>query len=80
MFDFAGQQEYYLTHHVFLTDRALYLVAFDLAKYSPASFRRQVLFWVCAVQFRVPGAKVILVGTHADMLTPAESQARASQV
>lgn len=68
VFDFAGQQEYYLTHHVFLTSRALYIIAFNLAKYTAQTARRHIGLWLSNIQNRSPGAKVILVGTHADML------------
>lgn len=71
MYDFAGQQEYYATHHIFLTERALYLLAFDLSKYSTATFHDQVLFWLETIQDRVPDAKLLICGTHADMLPPA---------
>lgn len=30
--DFAGQEEYYLTHHVFITPRALVILTFDIAR------------------------------------------------
>ena len=30
-----GQQEYYITHHIFLSNRSLYVLAFDIAKYRP---------------------------------------------
>lgn len=30
--DFAGQEEYYLTHHVFITQRALVILTIDLAR------------------------------------------------
>ena len=78
--DFAGQQEYYASHHVFLSERALYIIAFDLSKYSKASYMRQIDFWWSAIQDRVPGAeaktRVMVVGTHADMLDPATAQRR----
>ena len=67
-YDFAGQQEYYVTHHIFLTDRALYVLAFDLFKFGPATYARQIDFWLTSIQNRVPRSKVILVGTHADMV------------
>ena len=70
-YDFAGQQEYYVTHHIFLTDRALYVLAFDLSKFSPATYDRQIDFWLTSIQNRVPQSKVILVGTHADMIDDA---------
>ena len=33
-YDFAGQEEYYITHHLFLGNRALYIIAFDLSNYE----------------------------------------------
>ena len=56
------------SQHIFLTQRALYVLAFDLTKYSAATFQDQVLFWANAIQERVPGSKVVVVGTHADEL------------
>lgn len=32
LWDFAGQEEYYLTHHVFITPRALVILTVDLAR------------------------------------------------
>ncbi|XP_071392694.1 malignant fibrous histiocytoma-amplified sequence 1 homolog [Centroberyx affinis] len=67
--DFAGQEEYYLTHHVFITPRALVIIAIDLASYStvdPQSFKDQLWFWINNVQLRVPDSVVLLVGTHCD--------------
>ncbi|KAM6980609.1 malignant fibrous histiocytoma-amplified sequence 1 [Aplochiton taeniatus] len=67
--DFAGQEEYYLTHHVFITPRALVILAVDLANYSiqdPQSYDEKVGFWVNNIQLRVPNSVVLLVGTHCD--------------
>lgn len=74
LYDFAGQQEYYITHHIFLTERALYVLAFDLSKYSSATFHDQINFWMTSIQERVPGSKVMLVGTHADKLEPSQAK------
>eukprot|EP00040_Diaphanoeca_grandis_P035864 m.226578 g.226578 ORF g.226578 m.226578 type:complete len:1867 (+) comp33495_c0_seq1:230-5830(+) len=69
MYDFAGQEEYYITHHIFLTERALYVLVFDLYKYDPRkTHEKQVLYWAQAIQHRVPGAKLLIVGTHADRI------------
>ena len=59
---------FFPSQHIFLTERALYILAFDLTKYSAATFGDQVLFWANAIQERVPGSKVVVVGTHADEL------------
>ncbi|KAI3377380.1 hypothetical protein L3Q82_008570, partial [Scortum barcoo] len=67
--DFAGQEEYYLTHHVFITPRALVILTVDLASYSiadPRSFKDQLWFWINNIQLRVPDSVVLLVGTHCD--------------
>ena len=80
LFDFAGQQEYYITHHIFLTERALYVLAFDLSKYTDATYCRQIEFWMNSIQDRVPGAKVIFVGTHADCLAAGEDVARCDRI
>ncbi|KAM7424583.1 hypothetical protein PAMA_000774 [Pampus argenteus] len=67
--DFAGQEEYYLTHHVFITPRALVILTIDLASYSigdPDSFKDQLWFWINNIQLRVPDSVVLLVGTHCD--------------
>ncbi|XP_070817242.1 malignant fibrous histiocytoma-amplified sequence 1 homolog [Chaetodon trifascialis] len=67
--DFAGQEEYYLTHHVFITPRALVILTIDLSSYSivdPHSFKDQLFFWINNIQLRVPDSVVLLVGTHCD--------------
>jgi hypothetical protein len=74
--DFAGQEEYYLTHKLFLTSGALYVVAFDASKYSPRNFHRTVLFWVLGIQNAAPGTVLVIAATHADLLTKEELQRR----
>ncbi|XP_056232533.1 malignant fibrous histiocytoma-amplified sequence 1 homolog [Seriola aureovittata] len=67
--DFAGQEEYYLTHHVFITSRALVILTVDLSSYSienPQSFKDKLWFWINNIQLRVPDSVVLLVGTHCD--------------
>ncbi|XP_071345529.1 malignant fibrous histiocytoma-amplified sequence 1 homolog isoform X2 [Trachinotus anak] len=65
--DFAGQEEYYLTHHVFITPRALVILTINLASIeNPQSFKDQLWFWINNIQLRVPDSVVLLVGTHCD--------------
>jgi GTPase SAR1 family protein len=80
IFDFAGQREYYLTHHMFLTRRALYIVAFDINKYRPQHFQSMIMFFISKLQSRVPAAPVILVGTHADKVSEEDSRERCKHV
>jgi len=80
-YDFAGQEEYYITHHLFLGSKALYIIAFDLSKYTPNSLDRQIMLWWDSIQNRVcdiksndsKTPKVILVGTHADIVDDAQN-------
>ncbi|XP_017314211.1 malignant fibrous histiocytoma-amplified sequence 1 isoform X1 [Ictalurus punctatus] len=64
--DFAGQEEYYFTHHVFITPQAFVILAIDLSKYDAESFRDKVGFWINNIQLKVPNAVVLLLGTHVD--------------
>ncbi|KAJ8247274.1 hypothetical protein GJAV_G00244430 [Gymnothorax javanicus] len=69
LWDFAGHEEYYFTHHVFITPQALVILTINLASYDvedPQSFRDSVSFWIRNVQLRVPDAVVLVVGTHCD--------------
>ncbi|KAI1890192.1 hypothetical protein AGOR_G00171150 [Albula goreensis] len=69
LWDFAGQEEYYFTHHVFITPQALVILTINLASYDvndPQCFKDSVSFWINNVQLRVPDSVVLLVGTHTD--------------
>ncbi|KAJ8340121.1 hypothetical protein SKAU_G00347540 [Synaphobranchus kaupii] len=73
--DFAGHEEYYFTHHVFITPQALVILTINLGSYDvrdPESFRDSVSFWIKNVHLRVPGAVVLVVGTHSDKCKDAE--------
>jgi hypothetical protein len=80
IFDFAGQREYYLTHHMFLTSNGLYVVAFDIRKFRAHHFQSMVMFFVHKLQSRVPAAVILLVGTHADMVSEDVAAQRCGQV
>ncbi|XP_070559105.1 leucine-rich repeat serine/threonine-protein kinase 2-like isoform X2 [Ptychodera flava] len=64
--DFAGQEDFYSTHPMFLSARSLYLVVYDLTKGREEvdSLRP----WLLTIHARSPGCPVILVGTHEDKL------------
>ena len=73
-------QNHHQTHHLFLTRRALYVIAFDINKYRPQHFKQQIMFFVSKLQSRVPAAPVVLVGTHADMVNEEEANERCAHV
>jgi len=83
--DFAGQDEYYVTHHLYLSSRALYLVAFDLSICrTEADVDSMVGFYMNLLQMRLcgssPGIKVLLVGTHADQIDADTAKYRCDMV
>lgn len=69
LWDFAGQRDYYVTHKVFLSSSALYLVIFDLR------LNKQGVdglgLWLSDIQAHAPNSHVIIVGTFLDCLSEA---------
>ena len=63
VWDFAGQEIYYTTHQFFLSDRALYIVVYNMAKKEEDS---RVEYWLKSINARAPDAPVLIVGTHGD--------------
>eukprot|EP00903_Cladosiphon_okamuranus_P020460 g18779.t2 len=68
--DFAGHDDYYSTHSLFLSDGALLLLVVDLARFvdDPASRSNAVHIWLDALLCRTPGAVVQIIATHTDEL------------
>jgi internalin A len=66
--DFGGQQIYHATHRFFLTDRALFLLVWDSSRDSHLSGKLE--YWMESIRARAPGARVVLVATHAEERTP----------
>ncbi|XP_030129898.4 malignant fibrous histiocytoma-amplified sequence 1 homolog isoform X2 [Taeniopygia guttata] len=66
--DFAGQLEYYMTHHVFITPQALVILVINLHMYqtNDKTFKELVGFWINNLSMRVPNSVVLPVGTHVD--------------
>ncbi|KAK4823109.1 hypothetical protein QYF61_025847 [Mycteria americana] len=66
--DFAGQLEYYMTHHVFITPQALVILVINLHMYqtNDKTFKDLVGFWINNLSMRVPNSVVLPVGTHVD--------------
>eukprot|EP00434_Breviolum_minutum_P035558 symbB.v1.2.031477.t2/scaffold3659.1/size52467/1 len=72
-FDFAGQEEYHMLHHIFMSNKGLYLIIFDLSLWLEAEnddriAEESLTFWICNVHCHAPESRVLLVGTHADLL------------
>ncbi|XP_038048454.1 uncharacterized protein LOC119722418 [Patiria miniata] len=77
LWDFAGDSLYHCAHHVFMPDRALYVIVFSLqaAVNDENGQLQKLLFWlhsVCA-HARHPDAVIMIVGTHKESVTETSS-------
>mmetsp|Transcript_65884 Transcript_65884/g.104360 ORF Transcript_65884/g.104360 Transcript_65884/m.104360 type:complete len:1561 (-) Transcript_65884:180-4862(-) len=75
--DFAGQKVYYDMVHLFLTAAGIYAFIMNLADWLPhvesgsesSSKHIEALeFWLTALLLHAPNARLIIVGTHDDLL------------
>ena len=64
IWDFGGQEEYYVTHQVFLSSRSLYLLLFNL-KHGEKGVD-ELRPWLNNIALRAPKSRVIIIGTHLD--------------
>ncbi|XP_070559106.1 leucine-rich repeat serine/threonine-protein kinase 2-like [Ptychodera flava] len=67
VWDFAGQEDFYSTHPIFLCERSLYLVTYN-ASLDPEQEIKDLRQWLVTIYSRSPQSPVILVGTHEDEL------------
>lgn len=76
LWDFAGQSDYYASHQIFLTKGALFVLVVDLFELATCTRegvddpRGAIFRWLDILHERVPGADVVLVGTHTDKFFP----------
>ncbi|XP_033126148.1 uncharacterized protein LOC117124127 [Anneissia japonica] len=74
--DFAGQQIYYDTHHIFIPRQGVFLVVFDANKFirnrnkNSRGIVERVQFWVqsVAIHANKENSVVFLIGTHKNCL------------
>lgn len=69
--DFAGDKEYYVYHHLFLRNQAIYVVVFDMVHFAAGNFKtitgkiERLRFWLESICSQVaPKPPIFLVGTH----------------
>lgn len=63
IWDFAGQTVYYNTHQFFLSNRAVYLLLWNVRLgHQHAGLE----FWLSSIECHAPKAPIFLVGTHID--------------
>ena len=75
VWDFAGQEEYYATHQVFLSKRSLYLAVWNMLdeKIGMDELRP----WLNNIISRAPKSRIIIVGTHLDKVIADSSKHQA---
>jgi len=66
VWDFAGQEEYYATHQVFLSTRSLYLAVWDVREGIGGI--NELKPWLNNIILRTPQSRIIVIGTHLDCL------------
>jgi len=76
IWDFAGQDVYYRSHQLFLSPRTLYLLVWDVTKFSTTEIDSEVMFWIYSVQARVPGSVVQIVASKTDLIEKQEVDRR----
>ena len=78
VWDFGGQEEYYATHQCFLSERALYLVLFNLKQGDEGV--EELTPWLNNIALRAPKSCVLIVGTHLDEIPITERNEKANKV
>ena len=78
--DFAGQEMYHYTHQFFLSDDGIYLVLFNLSEPFISSISVQLTFWLTSIAQRAPSSQVLLIGTHASMVSLSHRRETTQQV
>lgn len=71
LLDFSGDKEYYAYHHVFMRDKAMYIVVFNMANFVDNNFAnigaklQRIRFWLESICSKAaPKTPIFLVGTH----------------
>jgi GTPase SAR1 family protein len=67
VWDFAGQTVYYNTHQFFLSDRAVYLLLWNIRL---GHEHAGLDFWLSSISVHAPKAPIFVVGTHVDQVWP----------
>jgi leucine-rich repeat kinase 2 len=66
MWDFAGQSVYYNTHQFFFSQRAIYVLVWNVRLGSEYA---GLEFWLSSISCHAPGAPIFVVGTHIDQVS-----------
>ncbi|XP_013402818.1 malignant fibrous histiocytoma-amplified sequence 1 homolog [Lingula anatina] len=81
--DFGGHDMYKVICPLLLRPNAVVILMFDLSKYActtNAYYLNSIGFWIRKLQSRIPGVKVMIVGSKSDLLTEEEIKSRIQDV
>jgi len=66
VWDFAGLEEYYATHQVFLSKRSLYLAVWNVMEGKEGI--AELKSWLNNIILQAPKSRIVIVATHLDVL------------
>ena len=78
IWDFGGQEVYYATHQCFLTKNSLYLLLWKMTEGKDGVMELKP--WLDNIAARVPGSKVMVIGTFFDKLSEEEKKTDAREL
>jgi len=67
-YDSGGHSVNLVTHNLFMSDDALFVCVLNVSSGNEQGALDQLLGWLGVIQAQTPGAPVVIVGTHADLL------------
>jgi serine/threonine protein kinase/GTPase SAR1 family protein len=77
VWDFAGQVEYYMTHSLFMSERAIYMLLWkrpnQLQRSVSDEERAGIVMWLQMLAAAVPNARIVVIGTHRETPRAGES-------
>lgn len=68
-YDFAGQETYYTTHQLFLSEGAINMIVFAMNEPIEPN---QVRFWLNSIHARAPSSRVMFIGSFSDKIKEKE--------
>ena len=65
--DTGGNKVYQMTHPLFLSSKALYVIVYDHRKYTAQKHYSAIGYWLDLLHLHTPGAIVKIIGTQTDL-------------
>ncbi|XP_013407294.1 malignant fibrous histiocytoma-amplified sequence 1 homolog [Lingula anatina] len=81
--DFGGHDVYKIGHPIFISNRGLVLITFNLSTYDPEKeghYQLHIGDWIDKVQAQMPGIQIALIGTHLDRVSTPHVERKCSAI